>query len=160
MNQIKRYGLGTMYEGNVGCPAIVEQADGEYVAFKDYDAVLEAIGAGGVSLMGGQSEMPVDADPLKLLECSIKNPLTPFGKLVRTLRIIAGTTLMEMSEFTGYTPSYLSGVEFGRKELSPGLIESTRAFFVEKGIPVTLELLQAAANSQSFDASRRIEGES
>lgn len=108
----------------------------------------------------GQPAMPADTDPLALLECSIKNPLTPFGKLVRTLRIVANTTLLEMAKLTGYTPAQLSAVEFGREPLTPELICFVHRLFHDKGIPVTLDLLQAAASAERLPARRRIEGES
>lgn len=50
--KIKRYDFGTEYRGRTGTPAIVESADGQYVRYDDYKALLdkmEAIGAVGVS---------------------------------------------------------------------------------------------------------------
>lgn len=66
---IRRFDLGTDRHGGIGSPGITEQPDGKYVLRSDYDACvahnemllarlrladsqLEAIGAGGVSLMG------------------------------------------------------------------------------------------------------------
>ncbi len=95
-----------------------------------------------------QSAMPTD--PLE----AFKNPLTPYGLLVRALRITAGTSLMEMSQFCGQPPSYMSGVETGREPLTPELICFTHRFFHDKGLDVTLYLLQ-----QSAGARRRIGGE-
>lgn len=77
---------------------------------------------------------------------SIWNPLTPYGVLVRALRIVAGTTLMEMSEGTGYTPSYLSGIEFGRNPVTDGVIGCTWSFLEDKGIKVPLSVFRKAAD--------------
>lgn len=51
---IKRYGLGPkrlggMADTSVYGPDIVEMKSGDYVRYEDYVAVLESIGAGGVS---------------------------------------------------------------------------------------------------------------
>ena len=81
-----------------------------------------------------------DADPME----RFKNPLTPYGLLVRALRIVAGTTLMEMAEALGVSPSYLSGIECRRKPMDASLIRPTATFFAEKGINVPEGLLQKA----------------
>lgn len=77
---------------------------------------------------------------------NLTNPLTPYGLLIRALRIVAGATLMEMSEGIGYTPSHLSSVEFGREGISNGLIRSTYDFFVSKGVAVPRDVLDRAAH--------------
>ena len=86
---------------------------------------------------------------------SLTNPLTPYGMLVRALRIVADTTLMEMSQRCGMTPSYLSALEFGRKAVTNDDATSAAVFFASKGIAGTLGLLQAAiaANQAKGDAS-------
>lgn len=43
--KIKRYDLGRDHAGNVGCPAIIEQAEGEYVRYDDYKTEIAAIRA-------------------------------------------------------------------------------------------------------------------
>lgn len=62
----KRYDMGTVYALNMGVPGITEQPGGRYVLASDYDALveqLEAVGAGGVSLMGAQAaQEPSDMD--------------------------------------------------------------------------------------------------
>lgn len=53
----KRFDIGRQYQGSIGAPAITEQPGGRYVLASDYDALveqLEAVGAGGVSLMGAR----------------------------------------------------------------------------------------------------------
>lgn len=84
----------------------------------------------------------------------LKSPLTPYGSLVRALRGVAGTSLMEMSEATDYSPAHLSAVEFGRSDVTRELISATRRFFNDKGLSVSALILQQAADA------RRIEGES
>lgn len=51
---IKRYGMGVqsipLGDGvSLNVPDITEKQDGDYVRYEDYLALLEAIGAGGVS---------------------------------------------------------------------------------------------------------------
>lgn len=49
--------------------------------------------------------------------------LTPYGKLVRKLRIDANISLAKMGAITGKHSSYLSMVENGAKKVSKDLIE-------------------------------------
>jgi transcriptional regulator with XRE-family HTH domain len=53
------------------------------------------------------------------------NPVTPFGKEIRKLRIDADITLSDMAKGLKKkrTPSYLSAVELGDKPLSDDLVE-------------------------------------
>lgn len=82
---------------------------------------------------------------------NLKHPLTPYGSLVRSLRTIAGVTLMEMAQGIGETPAWLSGIETGRKPLGQSVIRRTHAFFVCNGVPVTLELLVNASRDRLVD---------
>lgn len=50
--------------------------------------------------------------------------LTPYGKLVRKLRIDANISLAKMGAITGKHSSYLSMVENGAKKVSKDLIEA------------------------------------
>jgi transcriptional regulator with XRE-family HTH domain len=58
------------------------------------------------------------------------NTLTPFGKLLRTMRLDRSETMKEMVDQleagAGYkiTPAYLSAVELGRKTPNPELVEA------------------------------------
>lgn len=121
-------------------------------AFKGKDAEMAWMLWQARAALQEQPAMP--ADPIEAL----KTPLTPYGLLVRALRIVAGTTLMEMSRHCGVSPAFLSGVETNRKPLTANLIASAHDFFAAKGVPVTLDLLQAAASVEGF-FGRRIEGE-
>lgn len=49
--------------------------------------------------------------------------LTPLGKALRKLRIERGWLLKEMADGAGVTPSFLSGVETGRKSVPSDLIK-------------------------------------
>jgi len=55
--------------------------------------------------------------------------LTPFGKLVRKLRIDKGESLKDMAADLDLKPAYLSAVETGRKNPSTRLVESVVARF-------------------------------
>ena len=89
-----------------------------------------------------EAERAIDwNDPME----RIKNPLTSYGLLVRALRVVAGTTLMEMSNATDYSPAQLSAVEFGRKPVSASIISSTKDFFSSMGLETGTLLHKAAA---------------
>lgn len=96
-----------------------------------------------------QPAMHADADTLE----RFRNPLTPFGLLVRSLRIMANTTLMEMATFTQHTPAQFSAIECGREQLTAETVCFVHRFFHDKGIDVSLYLLQQAA-----DVRRHVEG--
>jgi transcriptional regulator with XRE-family HTH domain len=49
--------------------------------------------------------------------------LTPFGKALRKLRIDRGWLLKDMAEGADVTPSFLSGVETGRKCIPSDLVK-------------------------------------
>lgn len=63
------------------------------------------------------------------------NTLTPFGKLLRILRLDHTETLKDMTEHialsTGYSvsPAFLSAVELGRKAISGELVEAVIAAY-------------------------------
>ncbi|MBU9420029.1 hypothetical protein KTE23_26035 [Burkholderia multivorans] len=77
-------------------------------------------------------------------EPSLTNPLTPYGMLVRALRIVTGTVLGDMAQHLGCSPAALSAVEFGRKPLTAAMVADTAAYFASVGIPDTLHALSAA----------------
>ncbi|WP_261524490.1 hypothetical protein [Burkholderia multivorans] len=88
---------------------------------------------------------PADSGEARLTdEPSLKNPLTPYGMLVRALRIVAETALGEMAKHLGCSPATLSAVEFGRKPLTAAMVADTAAYFSSVGIPDTLHALSAA----------------
>lgn len=71
--------------------------------------------------------------------------LTPFGMLVRALRIVAGTTLYDMAKALLTTPANLSSMEFGRAAVPPGFAFDVAAYFDALGITGTLDALNFAA---------------
>ncbi|MGQ7904996.1 hypothetical protein [Burkholderia sp. BC1] len=88
---------------------------------------------------------PADSGEARLTdEPSLTNPLTPYGMLVRALRIVTGTVLGDMAQHLGCSPAALSAVEFGRKPLTAVMVADTAAYFASVGIPDTLHALSAA----------------
>ncbi|WP_343618762.1 helix-turn-helix transcriptional regulator [Ralstonia sp.] len=87
---------------------------------------------------GQRAGVAEDVGVLKL------NPLTPYGMLVRALRIVANATLAEMAAYVGKSPAELSAMEFGRKEVSADDYLAAGNFFNSKGITHTLPALDAA----------------
>lgn len=83
------------------------------------------------------------ADPMEIL----RNPLSPWGFLVRALRCVSGTTLMDMSKHTGKTSAELSNFEFGRASPDDRMIGKVQDFFCERGTPVARDLLVKAARA-------------
>jgi hypothetical protein len=71
--------------------------------------------------------------------------LTPFGMLVRALRIVAGTTLYDMAKALLTTPAKLSAMEFGRAEVTPEFAFDVAAYFDALGIACTESALRVAA---------------
>ncbi|WP_343726649.1 helix-turn-helix transcriptional regulator [Burkholderia seminalis] len=78
---------------------------------------------------------------------SLTNPLTPYGMLVRALRIVAGITLMDMANSLLTTPAKLSAMEFGRAPVTPEFAFDVAAYFDALGIPYTASALRAAART-------------
>ncbi|WP_052495785.1 hypothetical protein [Burkholderia sp. MSHR3999] len=78
---------------------------------------------------------------------SLTNPLTPFGMLVRSLRIVASTNLYEMAECLSMTPAQLSAMEFGRRPVTHTDACGAADFFETRGIPGMLPALQAAIDA-------------
>ncbi|ABL96772.1 hypothetical protein BcepF1.041 [Burkholderia phage BcepF1] len=75
----------------------------------------------------------------------IDRPLSSYGMLVRALRIVTGTNLMEMSKAWGASPATLSGLEFGRHYVSKHTVHKAAKFFEGYGLPDVYNLLWIAA---------------
>ncbi|KVR83065.1 hypothetical protein [Burkholderia vietnamiensis] len=90
------------------------------------------------------TQQPEPRDEVTEEQPSLTNPLTPYGMLVRALRIVAGTLLGDMAKHLACSSATLSAVEFGRKPLTDAMIADTAAYFSSLGIPDTLHALNAA----------------
>jgi HTH-type transcriptional regulator, competence development regulator len=55
--------------------------------------------------------------------------LTPFGKHLRKLRIDKAIRLNELSEYVGVTSSYLSAIEFGKRNITDEIFGKISAYF-------------------------------
>jgi hypothetical protein len=78
---------------------------------------------------------------------SLGSPLTPYGMLVRALRIVAGTTLMDMAKHLGRGSAELSSIELGRKPVRDADIVDAAHFFACAGIHSTTHALTMAARA-------------
>ncbi|USE78945.1 hypothetical protein NDR89_23335 [Cupriavidus gilardii] len=85
--------------------------------------------------------------PEERIESLFRNRMTPYGLLVRALRIVAASSLYEMAQSTGRTPAELSAVEMGRKPATPELASLTAKFFADKGIHGTQAALMVAVEA-------------
>lgn len=148
---IKRYGFGRECVGNIGSPAITEQADGPYVRYEDFQRMEAAYKEHNEMLVLRTKKVecaqPANGEDIDPFE-RFKSPLTPYGLLVRALRIVAGTTLMEMAKFYGIGPARLSSLEFGRRPLTRVDIEQAVEFFESRGVSVSASLLEKSATPQ------------
>ncbi|KGX96474.1 hypothetical protein Y023_5062 [Burkholderia pseudomallei A79D] len=81
---------------------------------------------------------------------SLTNPLTPYGMLVRALRIISDTLLGDMAKHLGCSSAMLSAIEVGRMPLTDAMIADTAAYFSSVGIPDTLHALNVASRARAL----------
>ncbi|MBU9496228.1 hypothetical protein [Burkholderia multivorans] len=112
-----------------------------------FDGVMTGLAADEIERLRKRvAELEADAEAEARLtdEPSLTNPLTPYGMLVRALRIVTGTVLGDMAQHLGCSPAALSAVEFGRKPLTAVMVADTAAYFASVGIPDTLHALSAA----------------
>lgn len=123
--------------------AWIEQ-EGVHLVKKLFQTELEtnaAAAADAIDLLLAEVEAAA-AD--KREEPSLTNPLTPYGLLVRALRIVAGITLMDMATALLTTPAKLSAMEFGRTPVTPEFAFDVSAYFDALGVPHTASALRAA----------------
>ena len=73
--------------------------------------------------------------------------LTPFGREVRKLRIEFGLLLKDMADKLAVSPSWLSALETGRKNVPQGVVEKISKLF-------SLSKQQADALADAADRSR------
>ena len=76
--------------------------------------------------------------------------LTPFGKVIRKLRIDRGLTLKEMAELMGKTSAYLSSVETGKKKITQFVIDKSVEILAggERGIVNSIKDAAVASMKQ------------
>ncbi|HEF4732694.1 hypothetical protein KDW57_23140 [Burkholderia multivorans] len=78
---------------------------------------------------------------------SLANPLTPYGMLVRALRIVAQTSLHDMGQALLLSPSKLSAMEFGREPVTPEIVREIGTYFESLGIHNMRPALQFAIDA-------------
>ncbi|WP_186153417.1 Lar family restriction alleviation protein [Burkholderia gladioli] len=78
------------------------------------------------------------------------SPLTPFGMLVRALRIVTGTLLGDMAKEMEIGSAHLSAMEFGKKPVTNQHLAAIAGFFHSRGLRDTAPILRAA-----LDAARK-----
>lgn len=60
--------------------------------------------------------------------------LTPFGLIVRTLRLELGLTLKKMADALKVSSAYLSSIELGERDITPKISTDTVEFFQSQGV--------------------------
>ncbi|MCO1371492.1 helix-turn-helix domain-containing protein [Burkholderia multivorans] len=121
-----------------------------------FDGVMTGLAADEIERLRKRvAELEADAEAEARLtdEPSLTNPLTPYGMLVRALRIVSGTTLMDMAKALLTTPAKLSAMEFGRAPVTPEFAFDVAAYFDALGVPCTESALRAAARAQGGEKS-------
>ncbi|AJG18800.1 hypothetical protein [Cupriavidus basilensis] len=88
----------------------------------------------------------------------LRNPMPPFGMLVRTLRIVSGSLLMDMAKDLQLAPSELSAYECGRKPIPEELPRHAANYFEREGIGGTLSALSRARRVSIRGAISKGEG--
>ncbi|CAI3120413.1 helix-turn-helix domain-containing protein [Acinetobacter baumannii] len=83
--------------------------------------------------------------------------LTDFGKTLRKLRIDHDVNLKNMADSLGVTSAFLSGIETGRKAISPGLINKVSEILNLSEDESTE--LNAAASKTLSEVSIKVENE-
>ncbi|HGO6081883.1 TPA: Lar family restriction alleviation protein [Burkholderia cenocepacia] len=78
---------------------------------------------------------------------SLTNPLTPYGILVRALRIVAQTSLYDMGQALLLSPAKLSAMEFGREPVTPEIVREVGTYFESLGIHNMRPALQFAIDA-------------
>lgn len=81
--------------------------------------------------------------------------LTPFGKMVRKLRIDHSLLLKEMADAVGMSSAWLSGVETGRKPIPAGLVDKVASFLDLNGTQ-RAELSEAAEYSRKDQSIKNV----
>ncbi|WP_254215098.1 helix-turn-helix domain-containing protein [Burkholderia multivorans] len=120
-----------------------------------FDGVMTGLAADEIERLRKRvAELEADAEAEARLtdEPSLTNPLTPYGMLVRALRIVSGTTLMDMAKALLTTPAKLSAMEFGRAPVTPEFAFDVAAYFDALGVPCTEYALRAAARAQGGES--------
>ncbi|GAA0809545.1 helix-turn-helix domain-containing protein [Cupriavidus gilardii] len=87
------------------------------------------------------------ASPDERIQALFRSRLTPYGMLIRALRIVAGSSLYEMAVSMDKSPAELSAIEMGRKPATPELASLTAKFFADKGIHGTQAALMVAVEA-------------
>lgn len=70
-------------------------------------------------------------------------PITPFGKSIRKARIDAEVTLVQMARDLEVSPSFLSGLECGTKNISSQWVSKIVQYFKSKNIKLDSILVDA-----------------
>lgn len=105
------------------------------------------------ALLAAHQDQPEPRAEVTEEQPSLTNPLTPYGMLVRALRIVTGTTLMDMAKALLTTPAKLSAMEFGREPVTPEFAFDVAAYFDALGVPCTESALRVAAAARAGEAS-------
>ncbi|MBU9211863.1 hypothetical protein [Burkholderia multivorans] len=90
---------------------------------------------------------PEPRDEVTEEQPSLTNPLTPYGMLVRALRIVAQTSLYDMGQALLLSPAKLSAMEFGREPVTPEIVREVGTYFESLGLHNMRPALQFAVDT-------------
>ncbi|MDN7490525.1 transcriptional regulator [Burkholderia sp. AU45274] len=129
--------------GVIAAAVAVIEADRAHALTDDHIDALDI----AIKIQRGIFKLPEPRAEVMEEQPSLTNPLTPYGMLVRALRIVSGTTLMDMAQHLGRGPAELSSIEFGRKPVRNADILDAAHFFACVGIQSTTHALTIAARA-------------
>ncbi|HEP6426945.1 TPA: hypothetical protein VDB83_001216 [Burkholderia cenocepacia] len=99
------------------------------------------------------TQQPEPRDEVTEEQPSLTNPLTPYGMLVRALRIVTGTLLYDMAKSMSLSPATLSAMEVGRRPVTYAEACGAADFFASRGLPGTLQALEHAIDAARTGAA-------
>ncbi|WP_175867907.1 hypothetical protein [Burkholderia diffusa] len=118
---------------------------GTYLDGEAYGAAVELVAFAISRTIAAQQPEPraevMDEQP------SLTNPLTPYGMLVRALRIVTGTLLYDMAKSMSLSPATLSAMEVGHRPVTYADACGAADFFASRGISGTLSALEHAIDA-------------
>ena len=82
--------------------------------------------------------------------------LTAFGKELRKMRIMAGELIRDMAMKLNVTPSYLSAVETGKRQIPDGWVGKISELYSLS--PTEVEALQKAADASMLSVKLNLDG--
>ncbi|MBP0714835.1 helix-turn-helix domain-containing protein [Burkholderia sola] len=122
--------------------AVIECDRAHVLTDEHIDALDNAI-----KIQRGELKLPEPRVEVTEEQPSLTNPLTPYGMLVRALRIVTGTLLGDMAKSLNIPSAQVSAMEFGRAPVTLDFALDVAAYFDVLGVPDTLVAIRRAIDA-------------